>query len=136
MWRCPKCDRIFEKHGQVHSCHKKPLDEHFNNKDLAKKIFDSLVKEINRYIGTAEIISIPCCIHLFGKYDFLAALPKKDRLEIRFSLNRAVGSSRVKQSVPLSGTSYKICINLHSANEIDDELLDWVKESYHLKDAR
>ncbi len=135
MWKCPKCGRIFEKQGQVHSCRKKPLDEHFIHKDLAKTIFDSLVKEINQVIGTVEIISIPCCIHLFGKNDFLAALPKKDRLEIRFSMNRIIDSPRIRQSVPLSKSSYKICIDLYSTNEIDGKLIEWIKESYHLKDT-
>lgn len=107
-----------------------PLDDHFKNKKLAKDVFDVLFENIKEKIGKAEIISLPCCIHLFGTYDFLAALPKKDRLEIRFGLNRALNDRRVKQSVPVSRTAYKNCIDLQSGMEIDDELIDWLKESY------
>lgn len=135
MWKCSKCGRIFEKHGQIHSCHKIPLEEHFKNKESAKKIFDALVDSIDQNIGKVEIISIPCCIHLFGKYDFLAALPKKDTLEIRFSLNRALQSPRLRLSVPVSDTSYKNCIDLKSTDDIDNELTNWIKEAYHLKDS-
>ena len=102
MWTCNNCGRIFAKANQPHSCHKVPLEQHFKNKDLAKKLFDYLVKEIEDKIGKVKIISIPCCIHLFGTYDFLAALPKKDRLEIRFALDRKLDTSRLKQSAPLS----------------------------------
>lgn len=133
MWKCPKCSRIFEKHGQMHSCRKKPLEEHFKNKGLAKDIFNSLVDSINQNVGKVEVISIPCCIHLFGKYDFLAALPKKNLLEIRFSLNRVLQSPRLKMSVAVSDTSYKNCIELESAEDINSELIDWIKEAYHLK---
>jgi len=77
MWTCPKCGRVFQKAKQPHSCSKFPLEQHFKNKDAAKEIFDHLVEEINNKIGTVRIISLPCCIHLFGKFDFLAALPKR-----------------------------------------------------------
>jgi hypothetical protein len=134
MWTCPKCGRIFTKAGQPHSCKKIPLEKHFENKEKAKELFDFLVEQINRKIGECKIISIPCCVHLFGKYDFLAALPKKDRLEIRFALDRKLDSPRLKQSVPMSAKIFKNCINLGSVKEINEELIKWLSEAYHLKD--
>ncbi len=134
MWTCSKCGRIFEKAKQVHSCHKTPIDLHFKNKDKARELFDYLVKRINSRIGKCKVISIPCCIHLYGKYDFLAALPRKDGLEIRFALDRIIDSPRLKQSVPISSKNFKNCIDLGSVKEIDEELIKWLSESYHLKD--
>jgi len=132
MWTCPKCKRIFKKEKQPHTCRKVVLSQHFKNKDFAKGLFDCLVKKINSAIGKCQIISIPCCIHLFGNYDFLAALPKKDGLEIRFALNRKIDSPRLKQRVPISSKSYKHCIDLRSKNEIDRELIEWLSESYNM----
>jgi hypothetical protein len=134
MWTCSKCNRIFEKENQIHSCKKVSLEEHFKNKEKAQKLFDLLFKRINSEIGKCEIISLPCCIHLFGKYDFLAALPKKDKLEIRFSLDRELDSSRLKQSIPISLKFFKNCLDLNSINEINDELFKWLNESYFLKE--
>ena len=134
MWTCPDCDRIFGKAKQPHSCHKTPLEMHFKNKEKAKELFDFFVKSVNERIGKVRIISIPCCIHLFGKYDFLAILPKRDGLEIRFSLNRQLKDPRMIQSVPVSSKSFKNCLNLRSETEIDDEFFGWVSEAYHLKD--
>jgi len=134
MWTCPKCGRIFNKTDQPHSCHKIPLEDHFKKKDKAKELFDFLVKQINTKIGKCQIISIPCCIHLFGNYDFLAALPKKDRLEIRLSLDRKLITPRLKQSAPMSSTIFKNCIDITSTKEIDEELINWLDEAYHLKD--
>ncbi len=133
MWTCPNCNRIFRKNAQPHSCQKISLEEHFKNKEKAKELFDFLVKTINEKIGQVQIISIPCCIHLFGNYDFLAALPKKDKLEIRFSLDRKLDSRRLKQSVPVSSKNVKNCIDLSSILEIDEELIKWLEESYDLK---
>jgi len=134
MWTCPKCGRIFAKKEQPHSCHKIPLAEHFKNKAKAKELFDFLVKEIDTKIGKSRLISLPCCIHLFGTYDFLAALPKKDKLEVRIGLERKLDSPRLKQGVWMSGKSYKNCFDITAKSEIDEELLKWLDESYHLKD--
>jgi hypothetical protein len=134
MWQCPKCDRIFDRKDQPHSCETKPLGEHFKNKKQAKLIFDSLFDRINSDVGECKVISIPCCVHLYGKYDFLAALPKKDRLEIRFALSRVLDSPRLGQSVKVTTHSYKNCIDIHALEELDKELMAWVNEAYHLKD--
>src|SRR4030042_3882017 len=122
MWTCPNCNRIFEKAKQPHSCHKVALEQHFKNKAKAKELFDQLVKQINEKIGKCQIVSLPCCIHLFGSYDFLAALPKKDRLEIRFALDRRLDSPRLGQSVPVSSKYFKNCLDLNAIGEIDTEL--------------
>jgi len=134
MWICLKCGRIFDHKFQPHSCKKIPLEEHFGNKPRARELFDLLVKEADTKIGKCRIISLPCCIHLFGTYNFLAALPKKDRLEIRFALPRKLDSPRFRQGVPLSAKSYKNCLDISSQQEIDEELIKWLDESYHLKD--
>lgn len=97
-------------------------------------MFDYLLERVKRDIGKCKIISIPCCVHLFGKYDFLAALPKKDRLEIRFALDRKLGTPRLKQAVPMSAKVFKNCFDVFSKDEIDKEFVGWLKESYHLKD--
>lgn len=133
MWTCPKCDRIFERQGQMHSCQKVPIEQHFSNKNMAKDLFDALLKETKTNVGPCKIISLPCCIHLFGIYDFLAILPKKDSLEVRFSLDRIIDSARITQSVPLSKSSYKNCLMITSKDQIDSELLSWLNESYHQK---
>jgi len=134
MWTCPKCKRVFKKAAQPHSCHIIPLDTHFTNKQKAKELFDYLIREINVKIGKSKIISIPCCVHLFGNYDFLAALPKKDGLEIRFSLKRKLNTPRLKQGVWMSAKNYKNCFDITDKSEIDEELIKWIGESYHLKD--
>lgn len=135
MWTCVNCGRIFEKANQPHSCQKIPLEQHFKNKAKAKELFNILFKTINQEIGVCQTISLPCCIHLFGKYDFLAALPKKEKLEIRFALNRKLNSPRLKQSVPLSADAVKNCIDITTVEEIDRELMGWLNKAYHLKDT-
>lgn len=134
MWTCPKCNRTFQKANQPHSCKKVSIESHFAHKEKARELFDVLHQKIEDDIGDCNIVSLPCCIHLFGKYDFLAVLPKKDKVEIRFVLNRELNTKRLKMSVPMSSKVFKNCFDIHSKKELDNEFMDWVKESYHLKD--
>lgn len=134
MWTCPKCKRIFKNTKQVHSCHIIDVARHFKNKEKAKELFDLLFKKINGEVGKCKIISLPCCIHLFGHYDFLAALPKKDHLEIRLGLNHKLNFKRVRLNFPVSAKSFKICIDVKEKREIDKQLMKWIGEAYHLKD--
>jgi hypothetical protein len=134
MWTCSKCGRVFKKANQPHSCKKVPLEKHFKGKKHAKELFEYLLKQINSEVGKCKIISIPCCVHLFGKYDFLAALPKKDKLEIRFALDRKIDSPRLKQCVPMSSKVYKNCFDISTKEELNKEFINWIRKSYHLKD--
>lgn len=130
MWTCPRCDRIFQKKNQPHSCKKVSVESHFVHKETARALFDDVLQRIKQEVGPYKIISLPCCIHLFGSYDFLAVLPKQDGIEVRFALNRPLHTPRLKASVPLSATAYKHCIDITNESEIDTELMEWLKESY------
>lgn len=134
MWKCTKCGRVFDKSKQPHSCRRISVEEHFRNKKTAKELFETLVNSVKSRVGNCVIVSLPCCIHLYGNYDFLAALPKKAHLEIRFALSRVLTSPRATQSIPLSQSAYKNCINIFKKEEIDEELLGWIAEAYHLKE--
>lgn len=117
----------------MHSCKTVQLAEHFEGKELAKEIFDHLLAKIKAEVGQSEIVSLPCCVHLFGTYDYLAALPKKDKLEIRFTLNREVKNNRVNAITPVSSQAFKHSIDLYTPEDVDEELLGWIKESYNLR---
>lgn len=134
-WRCPECNRAFGRKGQQHSCRIVALDEHFERRDGARDLFEHLLDELETRVGSCEVVSLPCCIHLFGEYEFLAVLPKKDRLEIRFALNRQLTSPRVNRSIQVSKTSYKHCVDIDATKAIDEEFLGWLGEAYHLKDG-
>lgn len=134
MWTCEKCGRIFQRVGQQHSCKRVSLESHFKNKPLARFLFDQLFAGLKEKTSPLKIISLPCCIHLFGHYDFLAALPKKDGLEVRIALDRMLENPRLKQAVSLSTKFFKNCFFVAKPEELDGEFFGWLVESYYLKD--
>lgn len=133
MWTCPNCKRIFQRIEQPHSCRIFPLEKHFKNKEKARGLFDYLIEKITKDIGKNKIISLPCCIHLFGNYDFLAALPKKEKLEIHFVSNHILKSPRIRQWTHLSNKNLLNSVDISRKDEIDNELMRWIDEAYHAK---
>jgi hypothetical protein len=134
-WRCPKCNRAFRRARQAHSCKTVPLEEHLRHDDALRSLFSHLLDELKSQVGSCEVISLPCCIHLFGTYDFLAVLARKRHLEIRFALRRRLEDPRVTRCVQIGKSSYKHSVDVEAAEDIDDELLGWLSEAYHLGDV-
>lgn len=134
LWACPKCGRTFAKKNQVHSCTVYPLKKHFVGKEeVAVPLFRELKTRIKKDIGSIKIISLPCCIHFFGKYDFAAVYALKDKVRIHFALDYKLKSSRIDKSSKYSAKRYMHSIDIESKDEIDKELIGWLKEAYHLR---
>jgi hypothetical protein len=134
-WRCPRCSRVFRRTGQQHSCRTVSLEEHLAHGDAMRPVFDELLARVRNEVGAVEIVALPCCIHLCGTHDFLAVLPRKAWLEIRFTLRREIQAPRIKHATRVSGAKHKHSTDVASVQDIDDELLGWLREAYHLEDA-
>jgi len=128
-WKCPKCGRTFSKAKQPHSCRVFPLQKHFANKEYALKLFGELKTAVHKKVGSFEVVSLPCCIHFCKNFDFAAVFPLKDGLKLHFSLDRKLSSSRVGQAAQYSKNRVMHEMKIKSADEIDAELLDWLKQS-------
>jgi len=70
MWQCKKCKREFAKTNQEHSCVSYPLEKHFQNKEVAKELFDFYISQINKKVGEVKFESLPYCIRLVSSYTF------------------------------------------------------------------
>jgi hypothetical protein len=128
-WRCPTCGRSFRRSGQPHSCRVITVEEHFRGKPEARALLDRLLTSVADTVGPCEVIALPCCIHLARDVDFLAVLPKRHRLELRFALDRDLPHPRVVMSVPVSSRAIKHCVDVTCAEDLDDELLSWIREA-------
>jgi hypothetical protein len=132
-WRCPRCSRVFRRTGQQHSCRTVSLEEHLAHDDAMRPVFDELLARVRREIGAADIVALPCCIHLAGSEDFLAVLPRRRWLELRFTLRRELDSPRITHATRISSTKHKHSTNIATVQDIDGELLGWLREAYHLE---
>lgn len=132
MWQCKKCKREFQKINQAHSCRTFPLEKHFESKKKAKKLFEFLKARIEKNIGPVKIESLPCCIHFVSTYTFGACWALKDGIRIDFRVNKEIKPKRKHQVNHMSANRYLYYFDIFDKNEIDSELLGWIKNSYRL----
>ena len=133
MWTCPKCKREFLKNNQSHSCVLYPLENHFKGKEeIAKPLFAELVNSIEKNIGSLKIESLPCCIHLVSSYTFSGVWAFKDKIRIDFRLNNIISDPRVFKEERMSKNRYLYYLDIKDKEDIDDELIAWLKKSYYL----
>jgi hypothetical protein len=110
-----------------------PIDAHLPPRSAARSLFDALLAAIENRVGPCGVVSLPCCIHLAATDDFLAVLPKSDRLEIRFTLHRRLDSPRIRACSQTGRTLHKHSVDVSQVEHIDAELLGWLREAYRLR---
>jgi hypothetical protein len=112
------------------------VDAHFARGGASRCLFDALLGAVSAHVGPCEVVSLPCCIHLAATDDFLAVLPKRDRLEVRFTLHHRLRGPRVLACAQTSRDTYKHRVDVSSVEDIDSELLGWLREAYpHVPDG-
>jgi Domain of unknown function (DUF5655) len=128
-WKCPQCGRSFERHNQRHSCKLYPLERHFEEKAGDKMLYDKLIQAIRKEIGSFNIQSLECCIHLESSFTFAAVKIAASKIELHFGLRHKVSNKRFKKVIQLSANRYLYYVDICKADEIDAELLGWIKEA-------
>jgi hypothetical protein len=133
MWKCNSCHREFAKKNQSHSCKTYPLDEHFKNKENQRALFNAYIAYIRKNIGEFKIEALPCCIHLVSTYTFGAVWILKDKIRIDFMTPEKIASKRISRVEQPSANRYVHFIEIEKMEELNEELLNWLKQAYFLK---
>ena len=136
LWACPICKRQFEKRNQVHSCNLYPLDNHFKGKEeIARPLYDKLGEQIEKNIGPLKVESLPCCVHFVSTYTFGAVYALRNKIRVTFTLNYKLVNPRIKKSSQTSNTKYLYGVDIEKSDEIDEEIISWLRQAYNCNPA-
>ncbi|MEM9615353.1 MAG: DUF5655 domain-containing protein [Actinomycetota bacterium] len=132
-WRCPKCDREFGRRNQGHMCNPGlTLEEYFAT---AKPWEEPIFQVVSDHLHTlGDLIVDPLQMGImFKNGPMLCELRAKTKwTALGFSLRRKLDSGRLSRKVVDYKSKYFHVINLTSPDEIDDEILGWLTEAYHV----
>ena len=133
MWKCPNCQRSFKTKNQWHSCVIVNIDSIFSERP---KIIRELYEEL--FIKCASFVRIKIdttlsCIYFTDKNRFLVIKPQKSGLIIEFILNRREDIFPVIKIVQISKNQFAHRLKLESSENINDQMIGWIKEAYDLK---
>lgn len=123
---------MFIRKNQQHSCTVFPLRRHFESKqDVAKPLFEKLLRLFRKHVGPCSVVSLPCCIHLSHQgRDFAAVYALKDGLRFHIGTDKPLKSARIQQVAKVSAHRYIHSLDVHSERELDAEFLGWLTCSY------
>lgn len=134
MWTCKKCNREFIKNNQSHSCVVYSIDNHFQGKgEKSKTLFYALTESIEDNVGKLKIEALPCCIHLVSHYTFSGVWILKDKIRLDFRVDYEIKSKRFVKVEKLSTNRILYFVEISNEENIDSELLGWLKDSYNLR---
>ncbi len=133
MWKCEKCCRTFAKNNQSHSCKTTTLDEHFQNKEDQRELFNSYIDFVRKNVGDYKIEAVSCCIHLVNTYTFSAVWILKDKIRIDFASPEKIRSNRIIKTEQPSTNRYVNYLDIEKTSDLNEELINWLKQAYFLK---
>ena len=132
-WTCPDCERQFGRKNQGHMCRPgMSLDEYFDQaKPWERPIYDVVAAHLT---SLGDVIIDPIAMGImFKNGPMLCELRAKTKwTALGISLRRKIDSGRFSRKVVEFGGKYFHVINVTDPAEIDDEVLEWLTEAWHV----
>lgn len=129
LWQCPHCGRKFSRKNQSHSCLRYSVDDHFLNKtNEVRRLFDHLLREVEAF-GPVRIDAVKTAINFTHISHFVMVYVRKASLTIDFASEAPFMSERVFRVEELGPRLYLNYVKLSQPEEIDDELLGWLRDA-------
>jgi len=99
---------------------------------IVTEIYERLISELQKF-GPLKIEPKKTSIHLGNRFGFAGVYTRKNYINLEVHLSHKLMSKRVSKVEQASTNRYHHTIKLTSPAEIDDELVDWLKDAYELK---
>jgi len=107
--------------------------DHLKDKDpIVIDIYEKLIAELLNF-GHLKIEPKKTSIHLGNRFGFAGVYTRKNYINLEIHLNYNLISDRVSKVEQASTHRFHHTIKLTEPNNIDQELLMWLKEAYDLK---
>ncbi len=136
LWTCPKCGHVFVNPNQWHSCRHYSLDEPFaRSMPAVRRLFQHL-RTMVESVGPVHVQAYRDHVAFLVRVRFLGATPKKRWLDVGFWLPKRVESPRFRKVETLTPTDHVHLLRVTRAEDLDKEVLDWVREAYAVGEQR
>ncbi len=109
------------------------IEQHFENKsENILQIYNKLLAELRKF-GEVKESPNKSSIHLLNKYGFACVYTRKKYILLHIHLAKQLQNKRVGKVEQISKNRFIHTVIINSADEIDNELLGWLKIAYELK---
>ena len=107
--------------------------DHLKDKDrIVTDIYEKLIAELHRF-GPIRIEPKKTSIHLGNRFGFAGVYTQKKAINLEVHLNHKLTSPRIGKVEQASANRFHHTIKLAEPGDVNDELLQWLREAYDLK---
>lgn len=132
MWTCPECERRFGKKNQNHECSPGlTVDEYFDSgPDFERPIFEAVLAHLKTLDPDVYFEPVQVGIFFKRRTRFLTLRTMTKWVAVGFQLDRKLTNRRIARKVIENSGRYYHVVNVRSAAEVDDQLLNWLSDSW------
>jgi predicted transport protein len=129
-WTCPACKRQFGRKGQGHECAPAMSEEEYfsTGPERERPIYEE-VRDHLESLGPVHVEFVSVGVFFKRSRTFVELRPKTKWVALSFIVHRNVDSDRIGRRGN-DGNRYYHVVNVREPSEIDDEVRDWLTESY------
>jgi hypothetical protein len=108
------------------------IDQHFAGKTPEMKAaYDRLIASLNAF-GAVKEAPKQTSIHLEKNSGFAGVHPRKSHFNLEFRTDYKIDNPRVTRQQQLSARRFEHTVKIERPDDVDDELLKWLKDAYDL----
>ena len=133
LWQCPRCQRMFPKANQWHSCAAASVDSHFEGKDLRLRQLYNQLLVLLESIGPFRVDAVKSSINLIHKHHFGGVKVRRDTLRIGFLSREMLEDPRILKTEKLGPYKFGHVICIKSDEDIDEKVASWLKKAYGMQ---
>jgi Domain of unknown function (DUF5655) len=130
-WTCEECGRSFRQRNQSHLC-VPPLskEEYFSSGKLFERpIYDAVMSHLAS-VGPLNVEFVMVGVFFKRQRTFAELRPMRKHTRLSMLLSRRLASPRSVKTWHGSGQRSAYFVDLHSPDDVHDEVRDWLTESY------
>jgi hypothetical protein len=132
LWKCRKCGRLFANRNQFHFCTRITVRQYLKGKTpRALLLYRKFVKLVRR-CGPVIIFANKTRIGFQVRMAFADVLLKKNWLDAYVILAQRLENPRFTKIETLSPRNHIHYFRIRSADELDGEVLGWLREAYRV----
>lgn len=130
LWQCPQCGRFFANRNQSHSCSRHTMDEHLAGKSPHAIALFQCFSDLVKSCGDLRVLPEKTRIAFQVRMSFAAVSLRRDRLVGHVVLARRLESPRFIKIETISPRNHVHSFSFSSREEMDSEVLAWLREAY------
>lgn len=137
LWECPKCGAKLVSRNMWHACGPFTVDAFLEGKGArARELFEGF-EELLRKCGRVTAAPAKTRVAFMVRVRFAGVSSVSDRgMTIAFALRRPLKNPRIFKMVKYNPRWYGHFVRIKSPEELDGELLGWLRESYEVGEQR